>query len=167
MSSVLTKEQKDIKVAAMRDFHEAKMSECSNGKHFFYPKIPYMAGNVPVIGLYRSELEKTKEEVFIELINREYEPREEKRTLYRYKYNPQFKEKFSLAPGGYSDRYNVPINALEVVCRTHVELPNDLLSEENVEDCNMTQMTCRDWASLLLKKPISTKSWLNELIVKC
>lgn len=36
----------------------------------------------------------------------------------------------------------------------------------SVEDAPMTEMTIRDYAAIKLKKPISNKKWLNDIIVK-
>jgi len=121
-----------------------------------------------VIGMFRSELEKPDENVYIETINLSYEPLDKRRTLYRLRYNPYFKEEYEHVG---NDRYNVPMEELEIVWQLPEETSVDtaqlplLYDAEIMEDNNLTQMTIRDLAAILLRKPVSSKTWLNELVM--
>lgn len=164
-SKALTKEQRDGVVTALRDFHGPVMKKVSSKNAYFFPKVPYLTSNgIKVVGLFRSELERMDEDVFIELISMNYEPLDSKRTLYRHRFNPHFREEYERAPGNTMDRYNVPVDELEVVWKqpdTPAAVPVDV---DSVEDNHLSQMTIRDVAAILLKKPVSTKAWLNTLI---
>lgn len=168
----LTKEIKNEIVKEMRAFHQEFMNQHSRGeKYYFYPKVPFMRSNgVRVIGMFRSELEKPDENVYIETINLKYEALDKQRTLYKLKYNPHFKDEYELVG---NDRYNVPLDELEIVWQLPAlqtqtsEMPTLSLiyDSENIEDNNLSQMTIRDLAAIMLKKPVSNKQWLNELVM--
>jgi hypothetical protein len=166
----LTKEVKNEIIKEMRAFHEETMNRHSKGlKHYFYPKVPFMRPNgVRVIGMFRSELEKPDENIFIETINLHYEALDKRRTLYRLKYNPHFKEEYEHVG---NDRFNVPLDDLEIIWQLQEHSPNDLpelpllYDSEMIADNNLTQMTIRDLAAILLKKPVSYKPWLNDLVM--
>lgn len=169
-TKTLSRELKNEIVKDMRSFHEETMNRHSKGvKHYFYPKVPFLRTNgLRVIGMFRSELEKPDENVYIEIINLSYEPLDKRRTLYRLRYNPHFKDEYEHVG---NDRYNVPMEELEIVWQLPDEPSIDtaqlaLYDPENMEDNNLTQMTIRDLAAILLRKPVSTKPWLNELVVK-
>jgi hypothetical protein len=166
----LSKEVKNEIVKEMRAFHEETMNRLSKGeKHYFYPKVPFLRTNgLRVIGMFRSELEKPDENVYIETINLNYEALDKRRTLYRLRYNPYFKEEYEHVG---NDRYNVPMEELEVVWQLPEEPSNEtaqlplLYDTDTIEDNNLTQMTIRDLAAILLRKPVSSKSWLNDLVM--
>lgn len=171
--TILTKEAKSDIVKEMRAFHQEIMNRDSGGrKYYFYPKVPFMRSNgIRVIGMFRSELEKAEENVYIETINLKYEALDNRRTLYKLKYNPHFKDEYEHVG---NDRYNVPIDDLEVVWRlpeskasnpVQLPLPHIVYEADTGEDNNISQMTIRDLAAILLRKPVSNKQWLNELIV--
>jgi len=169
-SKTLSRESKNEIVKEMRSFHEETMNRHSRGvKHYFYPKVPFLRTNgMRVIGMFRSELEKPDENVYIETINLSYEPLDKRRTLYRLRYNPYFKEEYEHVG---NDRYNVPMEELEIVWQLPEETSVDtaqlplLYDAEIMEDNNLTQMTIRDLAAILLRKPVSSKTWLNELVM--
>ena len=65
-------------------------------------------------------------------------------------------------------RYLVPVSEL-----SKVNLPKKKVEEDAdpfkslvdfVDDCPISQMTVRDFATIMLGKPISYKPWLNKLI---
>lgn len=161
----LTKEDKDSLIVAMRDYHAEHMKKATTKKTYFFPKVPYAGPNgIKVIGLFRSELERMDEEVFIELINMKYEPLDEKRTLYRHRFNPHFREEYLPAPGS-SERYSIPVHELEIVWKlSENQIKEPDVDIDSMEDCNFSQLTVRDIAALILRKPVSSKTWLNELI---
>lgn len=169
-TKTLTKEVKNEIVKEMRAFHEETMNRHSKGlKHYFYPKVPFLRTNgMRVIGMFRSELEKPDENVYIEVINLNYEALDKRRTLYRLRYNPYFKDDYEHVG---NDRYNVPMDELEIVWQLPEETATEALQlpliydTDSIEDNNLTQMTIRDLVAILMRKPVSSKSWLNELVI--
>lgn len=158
-----TKEERSAIVARMKEFHWETMKRFTSKNIYFFPKVPYLGANgIKVIGMFKSELEKTGDDVFIELINKNYEPLDQKRTLYRYRYNPHFYEEYEKTPAN-NERYNIPIDELEIVWK----LPDVQAKELTIDtddDSNISQMTVRDFAAIMLRRPVSAKPWLNELI---
>ena len=69
-------------------------------------------------------------------------------------------------------RYLIPVSELVKVkapAKTIAERSGVQITEFDqfssiMEDAPMSDMTIRDLAAILLQKPISTKSWLNDLI---
>ena len=160
----LSKEQRESAVSILKEFHSERLNKYSGDKTYFFPKIPYLTSNqTRVIGLFRSELERTDGDVFVELVDNNYCPIDEKRTLYKYRYNPNYKSDYEKAPGQFSDRYSVPIGKLDLVWSIS-EKSKSKINYDNMEDNNISQLTIRDLAALMWKKPVSTKIWLNELI---
>jgi hypothetical protein len=160
----INKEQRETAVANLKEFHNERLSKYPGDRIYFFPKIPYLTTNqTRVVGLFRSELERSDGDVYVELVDNNYSPIDEKRTLYKHRYNPNYKFEYEKAPGQFSERFSVPVSKLEIVwsiTNSYVEK----MDFENMEDNNISQLTIRDLAAILLKKPVSGKAWLNRLV---
>jgi hypothetical protein len=160
-----TKEERSAIVAKMKDFHFETMRRLTSKNIYFFPKVPYLGANgIKVIGMFKSELEKAGDDVFVELVNKNYESLDPKRTLYRFRHNPHFRQEYEMAQPN-NERYNIPIDELEIVWKLpEIQAKEISIDTDNLDDSNIAQMTVRDLAAIMLKRPVSAKPWLNELI---
>lgn len=135
--------------------------------------VPKMAHNVKgLIGLHMgffvSELDG---DVYTEKVSMQMESEDPDRILYKLRHNPHFKEEFAASEpmAGGDCRYFVPVDEMEIVEEPKsgkkkgkadtITIPNDPNS-----DLPMDQMTIRDYAAIHMKKPVSQKEWLNDII---
>lgn len=135
-----------------------------------------------VVGIFPSEFKKTKG-FFFELIDSDLNPTDPERKIYRIPYNVNFEEEYELNAKG---SYLVPLEELKVV---HPQLDGSKMAafssapvnEPSVfkltekaqviqrapslmEDAPYSEMTIRDYYAIQTGKPVSAKSWLNDLI---
>jgi hypothetical protein len=166
----------------MRDYHSNLLQELGVSRLDFQMKMAFydkQARNV--VGIFASEFKKEKG-FYFELITREFEPLDENRTVYRIPYNPAFEEEYEMNEKG---SYLVPLEELRMVNPSSVAIsgPSALLLNEPksktttapkpsvaykapapIEDAPYSDMTIRDYYAIHTGKPVSTKTWLNELI---
>lgn len=119
------------------------------------------------ISFFVSEL-KAGKDIYTEFVSRDFISEDPTRTLYQWKYNPNWAEVYDSVVGkdGLTERYLIPVADLVVV--PHEEPSNDIVLELNNPDLDMPidQITIRDLFAVLHKKPVSMKSWLNDIITK-
>lgn len=183
--SLTQEEQKKYKteiLEEMRDYHSGLLEELGVSRLDFQMKMAFydkQARNV--VGIFASEFKKEKG-FYFELITREFEPLDENRTVYRIPYNPAFEEEYEMNEKG---SYLVPLEELRMVNPSSVAIsgPSALLLDEPktkmatapkpsvaykapapIEDAPYSDMTIRDYYAIHTGKPVSTKTWLNELI---
>lgn len=119
------------------------------------------------ISVFTSEL-KAGTDIYTEFASRYYVSEDSTRTLYKWTYNPSWMEDYAKEsnPDGSAERYLIPVSELKVI--PHVAEDAEITLELNNPDIDMPidQITIRDLAAVLLKKPVSMKSWLNDIITK-
>jgi hypothetical protein len=134
-----------------------------------------------VVGIFSSEFRKEKG-FFFELITRDLAPADAERKVYRVPFSTAFEEEYELNEKG---SYLVPLEELRVVNPTSVaikktarfgdqeeQLPSSLpktpmqayKAPATMEDAPYSEMTIRDYYAIQTGKPVSSKTWLNELI---
>jgi len=162
MSTVkLDPEVKRQRIEELRRFHADILSGIDYDV-MYCPKLCYTPKGKDEnhISFFPSELRQRKD-IYTEFTSREYIPEDPKRTLYRWKYNPQWEEAYEpvIKEGGIVERYLIPISELEVVSKSEeFELNNP------DEDLPLDQLTIRDLIAILYKRPISKKKFVNFLI---
>ncbi len=116
-----------------------------------YPKKTFLREEVPTIGLFGKEL---KEDFYFIV---EY-------TGKYYKLSGINKENFPKEIFGSSEKYQIPLSlAQELKNKPKSNQPEVEFKEQ--EDAHfMGEVTLRDLATLFLKKPVSNKQWLNDLV---
>jgi len=170
--STTDKEEKKEKFRKLREFHQPTFVEMGVPDAFFIPKMAYRpTGKSELyIGLFPSEVTRGID-LYIEFCSRENDPEFEDRGLYKWKYNAHFEEEYEKTdPVGAASnfRYLIPIAELikiktydqNQVAQTQIEFD---LPDANI-DLPFDQLTMRDFAAIMLKKPVSKKQWLNEII---
>jgi hypothetical protein len=96
------------------------------------------------------------------------------RTLYKWKFNSFWSEEYEEVESDkpeISERYLIPVSEL-----VKVSTPEKTVAPKQLEfngfdeimntdqDAPLDQLTIRDLAAIMLKKPVSQKKWLNDLI---
>jgi hypothetical protein len=117
---------------------------------------------------------KKGKDIYTEFTSIDLEPEDPTRTLYKWRFNPHYEEEYDKtdpAPNGHF-RYLIPISELiKVEFEKPSEAPTGVFPDfDEIMDPNndapLSQITVRDLAAIMLKKPVSQKKWLNDLISK-
>lgn len=177
-------EQKKYKAEILEEFREHHHKLIENlgiSRLDFNMKMPFydkQARNV--VGIFSSEFKKEKG-FYFELITNEFEPLDSSRTVYKIPYNPNFEEEYELNERG---SYLVPLEELRIVNASSIAISGTSAILEDtpsktvtapkpsvsykapgpMEDALYQEMTIRDFYAIHTGKPVSSKSWLNELI---
>jgi len=179
MSLSLKNEKVDAKtkVAELREHHQPTFDALGIPDAYFYPKIAYRPkGKEELhISLFPSELRKGTD-VYTEFVAGDTEPQDSERTLWRLYFNPHWEEEYDTTTPSDDPkmRYLIPVSelvkvtspskmsatALSGIKVTEFEDFSNMLQD----DAPMSEMTIKDLAAILLKKPISNKKWLNDLV---
>lgn len=169
------------KVKKMMEYHEPAFHMLNESNPSFYPKNPFMWNEEEHVSMMKSEL--TSKVFYTELVDKNYDPSDPNRTLYRFRGNPNYiNEYFSkteIGKTGEYNRYFVPLQDFEKVDLSTlfpdekpVEFTGPKLSvpsynddeDDDNEDALMSKLTIRDHAAIQWKLPVSNKEWLNKLI---
>ena len=184
------KEWKRSKLEAIRTYHMELIKDLGISVTDFNMKMPFhnKSGKL-VVGIFSSEFKKEKG-FYFELVTRELDPVDVKRTVYRIPYNAAFEEEYELNEKG---SYLVPIEELRSIDPQSIAVTKyaSVESTQNIEpivfttnanpilknvpvynapasmdmsDAPYSEMTIRDYYAIHTGKPVSAKPWLNELI---
>jgi hypothetical protein len=174
----LTKEEKQKKVEGFRQYHAELIRDLEIIPSDFNVKMPfYDRHGRNVVGIFASEFKRPKG-FYFELIDRELEPIDKERTIYRLPYNESFDQEYEMNSKG---SYLVPLEELRTVNMTSLAVsgPDAILTEKistkpistykapaPIEDAPYAEMTIRDYVAIHTGRPVSKRAWLNELITK-
>jgi hypothetical protein len=93
--------------------------------------------------------------------------------LWKLHFNPHWEDEYDTTPTTDSAlRYLIPVSELvkvkapakTIATRSGVEITEFEEFSSLMDDAPVSDMTIRDLAAILLKKPVSSKSWLNDLV---
>jgi len=180
------KEWKRSKLEAIRTYHKTLIDDLGISITDFNMKMPFHnKQGALVVGIFSSEFKKEKG-FYFELVTRELDPVDPKRTVYRIPYNTAFEEEYELNEKG---SYLVPIEQLRSVNHQAVAIskyeavrstenvfttnPNPIIKDMpmykapasmDTSDAPYSEMTIRDYYAIHTGKPVSAKNWLNDLI---
>lgn len=158
-----TKPSKEViaqRVAAMRAFHEPVFKALGITDAKFYPKTALNKNGVRSVSLFNSEVRSG--DFYLEFTNFDYETVDLTRTLWKHRYNPEFHTEYATEGNGDTMRYLVPVDELQAVQTTSKDVQKMVIS--TMEDDMMDKLSIRDLYSIIQNKPVSMKSWLNDLI---
>lgn len=137
-----------------------------------------------VVSMFPSEME-LGEDIYMELTDGNNYPLHEQPVLYKLRHNPFYKQgEYEVIPpdpsrNKHAETYLIPISELEIVsAKATVEvekkepvkniISTSVLEEgsfqKEKEDAHYSEMTIRDLAAIFLKRPVSNKKWLNNII---
>ena len=152
----------------------------------FIPRLCYPHKGVQVVTFFQKEI-AGGQDIYIEFCNRELEPEDENRTLWKWIFNPEYDTEYELSdphPSSSDRRYIIPITELVNVKEFHEkqtagesplaagpvlpepDSPTGSWIKLEETDVPYEAMTIRDYAAIQWKMPVSNKPWLNELIIK-
>lgn len=155
-------------------FHDWKFKMIQEDNPFFVPKCAYIPKGKTehFIGVFPSEFKKGKD-IYTEFTSIELEPEDPNRTLYKWRFNPHYDEEYErteTAGNASNYRYLIPVSELIKIEieKDEPETTNQFPDFDEIMDPDadspLNQITLRDLAAILLKKPVSHKKWLNDLI---
>lgn len=165
-------ENKKERLRKLREFHQPTLDKHGVSDAIFIPKMAYRPyGKTDIhISFFASEINKG-EDVYVEFASKDLVPEDTERRLYRWNFNPHFQEEYDTTepnPQTGHVRYLVPVDELVLIKRNPDPEPEPEPEFGKLPDANLdlpvNQMTIRDLAAILLKKPVSTKPWLNDII---
>ena len=170
----LTSEERKKRIQDLYEFQMEKFMQEGVSEPLFIPKMAYKPATKDEkhITFFASELERAEyydvpKNVYTEFICIEYIPEDAKRTLYMWIFNPHWRTEYDVieATESIQERYMIPVSELRIVqqaaAQKEIKLPALDLGPTD-EPFNM--LTIRDLAAIMLKKPVSNKQWLNEII---
>ncbi|HEY9658683.1 MAG TPA: hypothetical protein V6C65_09545 [Allocoleopsis sp.] len=175
ITTVEKPEDKREQLKKLREYHQPTLNYLGVPEAAFVPKMAYRPyGKDEIhIAFFESEISKGHD-VFVEFASKDNIPEDPERTLWKWRFNPDFKTAYSQtepnAKTGHV-RYLVPVKELIKVspppkkeaATTQGSLTFDLMDPDM--DCKLPDVTLRDIAAILFKKPISQKTWLNDIII--
>lgn len=174
------------KTKEIRDYNAEIIETLGISMYDFNMKTPFKDDNDRVVvGIFPSEFKKPKG-FFFELIDFNLNPSDPERKVYRIPYNASFHEEYELNSKG---SYLVPLEEIRCAHSSSIIISKlgAFTSVENVfkptkaaqieaahtnipkapspmEDAPYSDMTIRDYYAIQTGKPVSAKSWLNDLI---
>ena len=174
----LTTEEKKKKTAELREYHQAYFESIGEPEARYIAKVRYGYGDFERSKWFESDINNSRP-LYVEWVSKDDYSPEDSRRLYKYEYNPYYKEDYKLVTtsDGRYEMYEIPADKFVLVrdgesflvktspsdaTQSLLEMDFDIINPD--EDCPMENMTARDWAAILLKSPVSRKEWLNKLI---
>ena len=172
----LTTEERKKRIQELYEFQMEKFMHENVSEPLFIPKMAYKPAmkDEKHITFFASEIERAEyydvpKNIYTEFVSSEYIPEDQKRTLYKWVFNPHWRTEYDVieATESIQERYMIPVSELRVVqqpvaqTQKEIKLPTLDLGPTD-EPFNM--LTIRDLAAIMLKKPVSNKQWLNEII---
>ena len=174
---------KAMKTKEMRDYNADIIADLGISPYDFNMKIQFYDEQARlVVGIFPSEFKKPKG-FFFELIDSDLNPADPERKIYRIAPSSSFEEEYELTSKG---SYLVPVEELKMVHRSSVAInklsaftgTDETVSKAAVkqpeinipkapapmEDAPYSDMTIRDYYAIHTNRPVSAKTWLNELI---
>ena len=168
-------EDRRSRTAELRKAHQEYFDKAGINGAKFVPKLAYKPPGKEelFVGFFSNEL-RGGEDVYTEFTGRNLEIEDPDRNLYKWRFNPHWEEEYEKTEPGPtgSFRYLVPVAELIKIQKNQkveekkpaiqTNMNFDLMDPDT--DAPFDQLTIRDLAAILLKKPVSNKDWLNKLI---
>lgn len=183
--STETTDEKRTRLKEMLGFHKGTFDSLGITNPLFIPKLSYRPKEItstePHIAYFASEVAKGQD-IYTEFANSDNIPQDSERRLYKWRYNPNYKEEYHSIETNGIVRYFIPTaeliliktNSPEILVQEHVDkspqVKIDFLkqlddtSPVKKDDIPLSEATLRDLAAILLKTPVSNKEWLNNII---
>jgi hypothetical protein len=166
---VMTTEERKLRIADLREHHQPVFDALELTNALFFPKMAYRPKdkNELHLSFFPSEL-KRGFDIYTEFVSREYEPEDQERTLWKWRFNPHWEEEYECTKD-LQPRYLIPVSELIKVNAPKKATPaqGDFFDGSfnlTDDDAPLSELTIRDLAAILLREPVSKKEWLNNLI---
>jgi len=162
---------KKLKKENLKLYHKELFNKLNLSNPFYSPKMAYFDDSVKIVSFFLSELQK-EEDIYTEFVSRDYDSEDVNRVLYKWIYNPNYVNDYKtnaheqqVVENPHLLRYLIPVDEL-IKCEDLLK-QNDLFEMPDPDqDLPIDQLTIRDLTAILTGKPVSMKSWLNEIIKK-
>ena len=158
------------KVANLREKHQFIFETLGMPGALFFPKMAYRPRGKDelYVGFFASEF-KREADVYTEFVSSEYYPEDANRTLWMWRYNPHWEEEYDTTePNNLGHvRYLVPVSELTKVSLPKEKMPVDpfeSFGQDLTDDAPISEMTIRDFATIMTGRALSSKPWLNNII---
>jgi len=171
------------KIADLRKKHQPVFEALGIPDALFIPKLAYRPKTEDGttleelhLAFFPSELGKGKD-IYTEFANFDYEPQDPERTLYRWRFNEQWENEYPKTEkhSQSGHRYLIPVaelikvdgekaGALGKPGTSQEDISKDFEIPDPDVDLPLSNCTIRDLYAVLHNKPVSTKSWLNNII---
>ena len=177
--------EKRARLAQIKEYHQPTFDSMGIKTMKFFPKWAYIptGKDEEYVAFFENEINHGAD-TFTEFADRDYNLQNpDKRELYKLRYNPHYATEYERLPAaseGNNDRFLVPVSELILVkssaSQAEITFDEPVLDESALKtemdfglpnpttDSPFSQLTIRDLASILWKKPVSQKDWLNKLI---
>jgi hypothetical protein len=182
ISVKLTSAERRERTEQLLEEHRWKFDTLKEIEPLFIPKSAYIprGKNEHYISFFPSELAR-KQDIYTEFVSYDLVPEDPERTLYKLKANPFYDEEYEKTDDA-NFRYLVPVKELEKIVISNPEVDEDFseLDEiitfkkpetkpeinlsDDLSEIPLSEISVRDFAAIMLRKPISNKEWLNKLI---
>ena len=176
IKTTATPEERRERLKKLREHQQPLLDAIGAPDAYYIPKMAYrpIGKSEIYVSFFPSELSRGVD-VYTEFASRDYIPEDLERRLYRWDYNPHYDEEYEKTEPTDSGqfRYLVPVSELILIKYPEkVETPKSTKIQTTMNfdlmdpntDAPFDQLTIRDLAAILLKKPVSNKDWLNKLI---
>lgn len=175
---MVTEKTTKEKIEDLEKLHKEKFEKLGLTKPLFIPRICYrpIGEADQVVSFFEQDFAKGKD-IYTHFVSKSYESEDPQNRLWKWTYNPYYATEYKKSdphPDTGNVRFIVPVEELELIDDSYFSklapesVAFDIDSEipNPNEDPLIEQMTIRDLAAILLKKPVSRKKWLNEIVVK-
>lgn len=159
------------RVKQIREYHQPVLNKLLVPKAYFDLKSYREVDGYLRVGFFESQL-KIGGDIYFEITDFNQIPTDKERKLYKltieegYRDNPKYLYKPNTPAG---PQYYIKADEFEIisVLGELIEIKDDFINIiEELEDDNMSKMTVRDFACIILKLPKTNKLWLNKLITE-
>lgn len=175
---MVTEKTTKEKIEDLKKLHKEKFEKLGLTNPLFIPRICYIPiGEAEqVVSFFEQDFAKGKD-IYTHFVSKGYDSEDPQNRLWKWTYNPFYATEYKKSdphPDTGNIRFIVPVEELELIDDAYFnkDVPestafdiDDEIPNPN-EDPLIEQMTIRDLAAILLKKPVSRKKWLNEIVVK-
>lgn len=183
MTEVERTAYRKTKLEEMRDYNQDFIDDLGISRADFNMKYAFTRNGEIVVGVFANEFLKPKG-FYFEIIDSSLNPTDINRTIYRIPFNEFYEDEYEIDE---RNKYLVPLSQLKKMNRQSAALMKDNLinkpaDEEIVpkvskpylpfeknepvkkEDALYSEMTIRDYIAIHTGKPVSLKSWINDLV---
>jgi hypothetical protein len=166
------------RIEDLKALHKEKFEKLGLTNPLFVPRICYIpiGETEQVVSFFEQDFSKGKD-IYTHFVSKAYESEDAQNRLWKWTYNPYYATEYKKSdphPDTGNVRYIVPVDELQLIDDAYFNKDASVSTEFNIdeeipnpnEDPLIEQMTIRDLAAILLKKPVSRKKWLNEIVTK-
>lgn len=174
---MVTEKTTKQKIEDLRMIHKDKFEKLGLPNALFIPRICYipMGETEQVVSFFEQDFAKGKD-IYTHFVSKGYDSEDPQNRLWKWTFNPYYATEYKKSdphPDTGNFRFIVPVDELELIDDKYFK-EDDKLDAFDIDDAIpnpnedplIEQMTIRDLAAILLKKPVSRKKWLNEIVTK-